>query len=117
MVWTKRTSGVPVTIVCIQLLVDAEEIEELRQVGRVPFAAQIGFRDSDVAAAQQPRRKAVVVDLHGGGRSRTVAAEPDHAAVGQGYVERAVLQFRTETQRQPDHAGQFGKQRRLRYPM
>ena len=75
------------------VLIDAEQIEELRQVGRVPFAAQIGFGDADVAAAQQPRGKAVIVDLHGGGRARPVAAQADHAAVGQGHVERAALQL------------------------
>jgi hypothetical protein len=31
-----------------------------------------------------------------------MAAEPDHAAVGEGDVERAALQFRAELQRQPD---------------
>ena len=75
------------------VLVDAEQIEELRQVGRVPFAAQIGFGNADVAAVQQPRGKAVIVDLHGGGRARLDAAEPDRAAVGQRHVERAALQL------------------------
>ena len=73
-------------------LVDAEQIEELRQVRRVPFTAQIGFRNADVAAAQEPRGKTVVVDFHGGGRARPAAAQADHAAVGQRDVERAVLQ-------------------------
>ena len=71
----------------------------MRQVRRIPFAAQIGFRHADVAAAQQPRRETVIVDLHRGNRSRTIAAKPDHAAVGQGDVERAMLQFRAEAQR------------------
>jgi hypothetical protein len=35
------------------VLIDAEQIEELRQIGRVPFAAQIGFCNPDVAAAQE----------------------------------------------------------------
>ena len=75
------------------VLIDAEQIEELREVGRVPFAAQIGFRDADVAAAQQPRGEAVIVDLHGGGGARRIAAQPHNATVGQGYVEGAVLQL------------------------
>ena len=36
-------------------LIDAEEIEKLGEVGRVPFAAQIGFGDADIAALEQPR--------------------------------------------------------------
>ena len=36
-----------------QVVIDAEQVEELRQVRRVPFAAQIGFRDADVAAVEQ----------------------------------------------------------------
>ena len=35
-------------------LIDAEEIEELGEVGRVPFAAQIGFGDADIARAHHP---------------------------------------------------------------
>ncbi len=75
------------------VLIDAEQIEELREVGRVPFAAQIGFGDTDVAAAQQPRGKTVIVDLHHGGRARPVAAKADRAAVGKDHVERAMLQL------------------------
>ena len=75
------------------VLVDAEQIEELREIGRVPFTAQIGFRNADVAAAQQPRGEAVVIDCHGCGGSGTVATQPDRTAVGQRYVERAMLQL------------------------
>ena len=60
------------------VLVDAEQIEELRKIGRVPFAAQIGFRNADVAAAQQPRCKTVMVDIHGGGRSRRRCRRAGH---------------------------------------
>ena len=60
-----------------QVVIDAEQIEKLRQVRRVPFAAQIGFGDSDVAAVEQPRRKAVIVERHRRRRARLRAAEPD----------------------------------------
>ena len=46
-----------------QVVIDAEQIEKLRQVGRVPFAVQIGLGNADVAAVEQPRRKAVIVEL------------------------------------------------------
>ena len=75
------------------VLVDTEQIEELRQIGGVPFTAQIGLGNSDVAAAQEARGEAVIVDLHGGARARPVAAKPDNAAVSQGHVKRAVLQL------------------------
>ena len=93
MIWKVRVSGLPTSMRLHPVLVDAEQIEELREVGRVPFAAQIGLGDTDVAAAQQPRGEAVIVDLHGGGRAWPVAAQPDNAAVGQRHVERAVLQL------------------------
>ena len=35
-----------------QVVIDAEQIEELGQVRRVPFAVQISFGDADVAAVQ-----------------------------------------------------------------
>ena len=75
------------------VLVDAEQIEELREVGRVPFAAQISLGNADVAAAHEPRGEAVIVNLHRGHGARPVAAQTDHAAVGQCHVERAVLEF------------------------
>ena len=53
-----------------QIVIDAEEIEELRQVRRIPFAVQIGLGDADVAAVEQPRRKAVIVERHRRGRAR-----------------------------------------------
>ena len=37
--------------------IDAEQIEEFGEVRRFPFAAQIGFRDADIAAAQQAPRE------------------------------------------------------------
>ena len=37
----------------IQVLVDAEEVEKLGQIGRVPFATQIGLGNADVAATDQ----------------------------------------------------------------
>ena len=72
-----------------QVVIDAEQIEKLRQIGRVPFAVQIGLGDADVAAVEQPRRKAVVVELHRRRRARLVPAQPDGAAVGQRHIERA----------------------------
>ena len=92
-------------------LVDAEQIEELRQVRRVPFTAQIGFRNADVAAAQQARGKAEMVDFHGRGRSRTDAAQPDRAPIGQGYIERTAPELGADAKGEPDHAGEVGQQR------
>ena len=106
-----RVSGVATEHRLHPVLVDAEQIEELGQIGRVPFAAQIGLGNTDVAAAQEPRGEAVVVDFHGGGRARPVAAKPDRAAVSQGHVKRAMMQPRAKAERQPDQAGQFRKRR------
>src|SRR5450631_3307722 len=61
------------------VLIDAEQIEELRQIGRVPFALEISLGDADVAALQQSRGKSVTADFHRGRRSRPVAAESDGA--------------------------------------
>jgi len=92
-----------------KIVVDAEEIEKLRQVGRVPFAVQIGLGYSDVAAIQESRRKAVAVELHRRRRAGLEAAEPYRAAIGKRHVERAALQSRTETKRQPNHSGEVRK--------
>ncbi len=94
-----------------QVVIDAEQIEELGQVGRVPFAVQIGFGDADVAAVEKPRRKAVIVKRHRRRRARLDAAEPDPAAVGQGDVEGAAPQLGAEAQRQPDQPRQVAQQR------
>ncbi len=94
-----------------QFMIDAEQIEELGQIGRVPFAMQIGFGDADVAAIEQPRRKAVIVQRHRCRRARLGAAHPDLAAVGEGDLQGAAAKFRTEAERQPDQAWQIRKQR------
>ena len=80
-------------MVASRSLIDAEQIEELREVRRIPIAAQIGFGNADVAAAQQARGKAEIVNIHRGVRSGLDAAEPHRAAVGQGHVKRAMLEF------------------------
>jgi hypothetical protein len=76
-----------------QIVIDAEEIEKAGQVGRVPFAVQVGFGDADVAATEQPRCKTVIVERHRRGWARLDAAEPQDAAVGKGDVKGAAPQF------------------------
>src|SRR5260370_4082335 len=84
-----------------EIVIDAEQIEELRQIRRIPLAAQIGFRDADIAALEKPRRKSVVVELH---RSRKAGFEPpeaNRAAIGQGDIEGAAPEARTDSKSQP----------------
>jgi len=64
-----------------EIVVDAEQIEELGQIRRVPFALQIGLGESDVAAVEKPRRKAIVVKRHTRRRTRLDAAEPQRTAI------------------------------------
>ena len=92
-----------------EVVVDAPQIEKLRQVRGVPFALQIGFGNADVAAVEQPRCKTVIVKRHRRRRARLDAAQPQCAAVRQRDVERAASQPRAKAERQPDHFGKVRK--------
>src|ERR1700730_7179559 len=88
-----------------EIVIDAKQIEELRQIRRVPLAAQIGFRDTDIAALEKARRKSVVVELHRSRRAGFESTEANRAAIGQGDVEGAAPEARTESERQADDPG------------
>ena len=89
-----------------QIVVDAEQIEELGQVRRVPFAPQIAFRDADVAAFGEAPCETVAVDGHGSGGAGLGAAAADHAAVRQRHVQRAAPQPCREAECQTDKTGE-----------
>src|SRR5215471_10162273 len=94
-----------------QLVIDAEQVEKLRQVWRVPVAVEVGLGDSDVAAVEQPRGEAVVADHHRRRRSWLEPAKPNHAAVRQGNIKRATPKSRAKSKREPNQARQVGKLR------
>src|SRR5215475_6593707 len=90
-------------------MIDAEQVEELREIRRLPIAIEIGFRDTDIATLKEPRREIVIFEHHAGGGSRFEAAQTNYTAVGQSDVKRTALQSRGETKRQPNHPWQIGK--------
>src|SRR5258708_31001619 len=80
-----------------QVMIDAKQIEKLRQIRRVPFAAQISLGYSDVATPEEPRCKAVIVKPHGRRRARLDPAEPQGAAVGKCYVQGTASELCAES--------------------
>src|SRR5215475_11446109 len=90
-------------------MIDAEQVEELREIRRLPIAIEIGFRDTDIATLEEPRREIVIFEHHAGGGRRFEAAQTNYTAVGQSDVKRTALQSRGEAKRQPYDAGQVGE--------
>src|SRR5258708_12632308 len=70
-----------------QVMIEAKQIEKLRQVRRVPFAAQISLGYSDVATPEEPRCKAVIVKPHGRRRARLAPPQPQRAAPPKRYLQ------------------------------
>jgi hypothetical protein len=70
-------------------VVDGEQVEELGEIGGLPFAAQKTLGHAEIAAADHARGKAEIPDDDHGSGAGLVAAEPEGPAVGHHRVERA----------------------------
>ena len=71
------------------IVIDVEQIEELREIRRFPLAAQIPFRQAEIAAADESSGKIEIVDDHGCGGTRFRTAEEIALPVWQHGLERA----------------------------
>jgi hypothetical protein len=92
-----------------EVVVDAEQQQELREVRSLPLTAQVGLRDPDVAAADEALGESEIPDEHHRLRPRLEAAEPQTAAVGKPHLQGAAVQPRCKRQCEPCHQRQAGE--------
>jgi hypothetical protein len=65
--------------------------EQRGDIGRIPFAVEVGFGQADVALGQHAREDGFVIDLHG--HARLAFPEQETRAVGQADLQQAATDF------------------------